>query len=61
MTPAAIGEILGQRDLRTITGVYMRATEKHQTEILGSVGDLLAESGKVADLDAKHREKKRGA
>ena len=38
MSPAAIGEILGQRDLRTITEIYMRATNKKTTDIFNKLG-----------------------
>lgn len=37
MSPVAIGELLGQTDLRTITEIYMRATEKTTAEILGRI------------------------
>lgn len=36
-----IGRILGQRDLRTITEVYMRASETKRTEVLSAVNHAL--------------------
>lgn len=43
MTPAAIGEILGQVDLKTITETYMRASQTKTKEIFGRVDSLLSE------------------
>ncbi len=56
MTPMAIGLILGQRDLKTITEVYMRATEAKTRSILDEVGKVLDKSGED-ELEAKRREK----
>ncbi|QGU06714.1 hypothetical protein COCCU_03825 [Corynebacterium occultum] len=56
MTPVAIGQILGQRDLKTITEVYMRATQAKTTSILAEVGKTLDKSAKD-ELKAKRREK----
>lgn len=42
MTPVAIGEILGQRDLRTITEVYMRATAQTTRAILDDVDKAIS-------------------
>ena len=53
----AIGEILGQRDLRTITEIYMRTTEAKKCEVLDSVNRALEGlPAGVADLDAKRAE-----
>lgn len=41
MTIPAIGEILGQRDLETITEVYMRTSEARKREVLDKVNDAL--------------------
>lgn len=41
MTIPAIGEILGQRDLKTITEVYMRTSEARKREVLESVNKAL--------------------
>lgn len=40
LTIPAIGEILGQRDLKTITEVYMRISEQRKAEVLAKVNDL---------------------
>ena len=53
----AIGEFLGQRDLRTITEVYMRATEDRKAEVLQQVNATLAVPDGVGDLDSKRAEK----
>ena len=37
----AIGEILGQRDLKTITEIYMRATETRKREVLDAINTRL--------------------
>ena len=53
----AIGEILGQRDLRTITEIYMRTTEAKKRQVLDSVNRTLEGlPDGVADLDAKRAE-----
>lgn len=60
MVPPAIGEILGQVDLQTITGIYMRSTEAKQNEILGQVNDgFTALPKNVGDLDKKRADKKK--
>lgn len=41
MTIPAIGEILGQRDLKTITEVYMRTSEARKREVLDAVNGAL--------------------
>lgn len=53
----AIGEFLGQRDLRTITEVYMRATDDRKASVLDAVNATLAVPDGVVDLDAKRQEK----
>lgn len=53
----AIGEFLGQRDLRTITEVYMRATDDRKASVLEAVNATLAVPDGVVDLDAKRQEK----
>lgn len=53
----AIGEFLGQRDLRTITEVYMRATEDKKSSVLAAVNSTFAVPDGVADLDEKRKEK----
>ena len=53
----AIGEFLGQRDLRTITEVYMRATENSKAVVLQQVNATLAVPDGVGDLDSKRAEK----
>lgn len=53
----AIGEFLGQRDLRTITEVYMRATDDRKAAVLDAVNATLAVPDGVGDLDAKRQEK----
>lgn len=40
MTIPAIGEILGQRDLKTITEVYMRTSEERKREALDKVSGI---------------------
>lgn len=52
-----IGEFLGQRDLRTITEVYMRATDDRKAAVLDAVNAALAVPDGVGDLDAKRQEK----
>lgn len=55
----AIGEILGQRDLRTITEIYMRSSAAKRDKVLGQVNQALdASPADVGDLDAKRAEKK---
>ena len=57
----AIGEILGQRDLRTITEIYMRTTEAKKRQVLDSVNRALEGlPDGVADLDAKREAKADG-
>ncbi|MFP7366323.1 site-specific integrase [Corynebacterium callunae] len=57
MVPPAIGEILGQVDLKTITEIYMRSTEAKRNEILGQVNSALAGKPKgVGDLDKRRKE-----
>lgn len=41
MTIPAIGDILGQRDLKTITEIYMRTSEERKQEVLNTVNDML--------------------
>lgn len=41
MTIPAIGEILGQKDLKTITEIYMRTSEAKKREVLDSVNKAL--------------------
>lgn len=54
----AIGEILGQVDLRTITEIYMRSSAAKRDEVLGQINQALgATPAGVADLDAKRVEK----
>lgn len=53
----AIGEFLGQRDLRTITEVYMRATDDRKAAVLDAVNATLTVPDGVGDLDAKRQEK----
>lgn len=53
----AIGEILGQRDTRTITEVYTRATEEKKASVLAAVNDTFKVPDGVADLDAKRAAK----
>ena len=55
----AIGEFLGQRDLRTITEVYMRATDDRKAAVLDSVNATLAVPDGVGDLDAKRSQKQK--
>lgn len=58
----AIGEMLGQRDLRTITEIYMRASKERRAEVLGMVNELFKATPEgVADLDAKRAKKKPGS
>ncbi|BAC17626.1 site-specific recombinase, phage integrase family [Corynebacterium efficiens YS-314] len=60
MVPPAIGEILGQVDLKTITEIYMRSTEAKRNEILGQVNAALTSSPvEVGDLDKKRAEKRK--
>lgn len=40
MTPAAIGEILGQVDLKTITETYMSASQTETKEIFERVDNM---------------------
>ncbi|MBV7302911.1 tyrosine-type recombinase/integrase [Corynebacterium sp. TAE3-ERU2] len=40
MTIPAIGEILGQRDLKTITEVYMRTSEERKRQALEKAGEV---------------------
>ena len=40
-TPAEIGTLLGQRDLKTITEVYMKARPDNMARILGRVADQI--------------------
>lgn len=57
----AIGEILGQVDLRTITEIYMRSSAAKRNEVLGQVNKALgATPADVGDLDAKRAEKEAG-
>lgn len=57
----AIGEILGQRDLRTITEIYMRSSAAKRDEVLDQVNQALdAAPADVGDLDAKRAEKEAG-
>lgn len=54
----AIGDILGQVDLRTITEIYMRSSKTKRDEVLGQVNHALAGTAPgVADLDAKRAQK----
>lgn len=54
----AIGEILGQVDLRTITEIYMRSSKAKRDEVLGQVNQALNGTAPgVADLDARRAEK----
>lgn len=55
----AIGEFLGQRDLRTITEVYMRATDDRKAAVLDAVNATLTVPDGVGDLDAKRSQKKK--
>lgn len=56
----AIGEFLGQRDLKTITEVYMRATEDRRQAVLDAVNrQLNGEVADVADLNARRTEQKK--
>ena len=41
----AIGELLGQVDLRTITEVYMRSTEGKKREVIRQVGETVFNTG----------------
>ncbi|MCG7253103.1 hypothetical protein QPX51_10285 [Corynebacterium pseudodiphtheriticum] len=43
MTPAAIGEILGQVDLKTITETYMRASQTKTKEMFERVDNMLSD------------------
>lgn len=55
----AIGEILGQRDLRTITEIYMRNTEAKKRQVLDSVNRTLEGlPDGVADLEEKREQRK---
>lgn len=57
----AIGEILGQVDLRTITEIYMRSSAAKRDEVLGQVNQALdAPPADVGDLDARRAEKGMG-
>lgn len=50
----AIGEFLGQRDLRTITEVYMRVTDKRKDAVLGTVDRIFhGQDAEVADINAE--------
>lgn len=61
MVPPAIGEILGQVDLKTITEIYMRSTEAKRNEILGQVNAALTSPPvEVGDLDKKRAERASG-
>lgn len=53
----AIGEYLGQRDLRTITEIYMRATEDKKSSVLAAVNNAFAVPDGVGDLDAARQAK----
>lgn len=53
----AIGEYLGQRDLRTITEIYMRATEDKKSSVLAAVNSAFKVPDGVVDLDAKREAK----
>lgn len=51
----AIGEYLGQRDLRTITEVYMRATEDRKKKVLDAVNAAFDTPPGVVSLDEKRK------
>ncbi|MDO5670839.1 MAG: site-specific integrase [Corynebacterium sp.] len=54
----AIGDILGQVDLRTITEIYMRSSKEKRDAVLGQVNQALDGTAPgVADLDARRAEK----
>ncbi|MEJ6013252.1 tyrosine-type recombinase/integrase [Corynebacterium sp. H127] len=57
MTPVAIGQILGQTDLKTITEIYMRVSETHRMEGLAAVGEMLdASAASQMEEDTPSRE-----
>lgn len=53
----AIGEYLGQRDLRTITEIYMRATEDKKSSVLATVNSAFTVPDGVVDLAAERKER----
>ena len=56
-TPAEIGQLLGQTDLKTITETYMKARPENLNTIMGRVGNLLEPEAGVANIADKRREK----
>ena len=49
-TPAEIGYLLGQTDLKTITEVYMKARPENMGTVLARVGNRLAGGGEVVPI-----------
>lgn len=45
-TPAEIGRLLGQSDVQTIVGTYMKVNAERPTKIMGLVNDTVAPKGK---------------
>lgn len=45
----AIGELLGQRDLKTITEIYMRTSEAKKKQVLDTVNEVLGKSTTLGD------------
>lgn len=60
-TPAEIGYLLGQTDLKTITEVYMKVRPENVTAVLGRVGMALDGGGAVVSLEGHKNKKRRGA
>lgn len=60
-TPAEIGEVLGQTDLKTITEIYMKVRAENVSKVMGRVNDSLAGSGDVVSIAEGRARKARRA
>lgn len=59
-TPAEIGKVLGQKDLRVITEVYMKVRDDNVQTVLGRVNDSLGGDGGVLSFaEGKARKARR--